>query len=68
MNCRAAAVKYAEERGYHPSLAIALDTKGPEIRTGFLEGDDGRLELTLEKGKEWTIGPYCNFTKNRLIF
>merc|ERR1712226_180870 len=49
-NCRAAAVKYAEERGYHPSLAIALDTKGPEIRTGFLEGDDGRLELTLETG------------------
>merc|ERR1712001_446816 len=49
-NCRAAAVKYAEERGHHPSLAIALDTKGPEIRTGFLEGDDGRLELTLEKG------------------
>merc|ERR1712001_102469 len=49
-NCRAAALKYAEERGYHPSLAIALDTKGPEIRTGFLEGDDGRLELTLEKG------------------
>merc|ERR1711893_472756 len=49
-NCRAAAPKYAEERGYHPSLAIALDTKGPEIRTGLLEGDDGRLELALEKG------------------
>merc|ERR1712045_258565 len=49
-NCRAAAVKYFEERGHHPSLAIVLDTKGPEIRTGFLEGDDGRLELTLEKG------------------
>merc|ERR1711963_387024 len=49
-NCRAAATKYAEERGYHPSLAIALDTKGPEIRTGILEGDDGRLELALEKG------------------
>ena len=47
---RAAATKYAEERGYHPSLAIALDTKGPEIRTGLLEGDDGRLELALEKG------------------
>ena len=49
-NCRAAAEKYAEKHGYHPSLAIALDTKGPEIRTGILEGDDGRLELALEKG------------------
>merc|ERR1711992_154369 len=49
-NCRAAADKYAEKHGYNPSLAIALDTKGPEIRTGLLEGDDGKLELTLEKG------------------
>merc|ERR1712241_884190 len=49
-NCRAAAEKYFQERGHHPSLAIALDTKGPEIRTGLLEGDDGKLELALEKG------------------
>jgi pyruvate kinase len=48
---RAAAEKYFQEKGHHPSLAIALDTKGPEIRTGFLEGDDGRLELALEKGQ-----------------
>ena len=54
-NCRAAADKYAEKHGYHPSLAIALDTKGPEIRTGILEGDDGRLELALEKGAEIKI-------------
>merc|ERR1719384_2366709 len=54
-NCRAAAEKYAEKHGYHPSLAIALDTKGPEIRTGILEGDDGRLELALEKGAEIKI-------------
>merc|ERR1711963_310709 len=54
-NCRDAADKYAEKHGYHPSLAIALDTKGPEIRTGILEGDDGRLELALEKGAEIKI-------------
>merc|ERR1712218_24651 len=49
-NCREAAKKYKEEKGFDPSLAIALDTKGPEIRTGLLEGDDGRKELILEAG------------------
>ena len=28
---------------------------GPEIRTGILEGDDGRKEVTLETGKAITI-------------
>ncbi len=37
-NCRKAAEKYRKEEGYDPNLAIALDTKGPEIRTGLLEG------------------------------
>merc|ERR1712212_1005600 len=41
---------YKEEKGFDPSLAIALDTKGPEIRTGLLEGDDGRKELVFEAG------------------
>merc|ERR1712110_181809 len=50
-NCRTAAKMYKEKHGVDPNLAIALDTKGPEIRTGLLEGDDGRKEITLKKGE-----------------
>merc|ERR1712209_335848 len=49
-NCRTAAKMYKEKHGVDPNLAIALDTKGPEIRTGLLEGDDGRKEATLKAG------------------
>jgi len=49
-NCRTAAKMYKEKYGVDPNLAIALDTKGPEIRTGLLEGDDGRKELMLKAG------------------
>merc|ERR1712012_1117515 len=49
-NCRTAARMYKEKHGVDRNLAIALDTKGPEIRTGLLEGDDGRKELTLKAG------------------
>jgi len=49
-NCRKANDKYQVDKGYGIPLAIALDTKGPEIRTGILEGDDGRKEVILETG------------------
>merc|ERR1711936_64662 len=49
-NVRKAVEKFNSERGYDPCIAIALDTKGPEIRTGILEGDGGRKEVTLEMG------------------
>ena len=49
-NCRQANEKFMAEKGYGIPLAIALDTKGPEIRTGVLEGDDGRKEIFLEAG------------------
>merc|ERR1711936_1051570 len=54
-NVRKAVEKFTSERGYDPSIAFALDTKGPEIRTGILEGDDGRKEVTLEMGAQIKI-------------
>merc|ERR1711962_227364 len=54
-NCRTAAKMYKEKHGVDYSLAIALDTKGPEIRTGLLEGDDGRKEITLKAGSKIKI-------------
>merc|ERR1711874_528172 len=50
-NVRIANKMYKDKHGVDPSVAIALDTKGPEIRTGLLEGDDGRKEITLKKGE-----------------
>ena len=36
-NVRSAENKFFRKTGFDPCLAIALDTKGPEIRTGRLE-------------------------------
>merc|ERR1711953_565994 len=54
-NVRIANKMYKEKHGVDPSVAIALDTKGPEIRTGLLDGDDGRKEITLKKGEKIKI-------------
>jgi len=35
--------------------AVLLDTQGPEIRTGKLQGDTGRTKITLTKGNSITL-------------
>ncbi|CAG9836450.1 unnamed protein product [Diabrotica balteata] len=49
-NIRKAVEMYSKKIGMPYPLAIALDTKGPEIRTGLLEGG-GSAEVELVKGQ-----------------
>ncbi|XP_044756387.1 pyruvate kinase-like isoform X1 [Coccinella septempunctata] len=49
-NIRLAVESYSKKIGMPFPLAIALDTKGPEIRTGLLEGG-GSAEVVLKKGE-----------------
>ena len=47
-NVRIANQMYKDKHGIDPCCAIALDTKGPEIRTGLLEGVSALNFYSLE--------------------
>ncbi|XP_015437872.1 PREDICTED: pyruvate kinase-like isoform X2 [Dufourea novaeangliae] len=53
-NVRAAQKNFSTSRGINTPVAIALDTKGPEIRTGLLEGG-GSAEVELTKGQTFKL-------------
>jgi len=57
-NVRTAAANYSKKLGLAFPIAIALDTKGPEIRTGLLEGG-ASAEVEMKKGQavKLTVDP-----------
>ncbi|XP_062897887.1 pyruvate kinase PKM-like [Mobula hypostoma] len=53
-NLRQALKSFSSSPLYHRTVGIALDTKGPEIRTGLVRGSEsGQVELV--KGSEVTV-------------
>lgn len=48
-NIRTAVQSYSKKLGLNYPLAIALDTKGPEIRTGLLQGVSFLFCMILDK-------------------
>ncbi|KAJ9579833.1 hypothetical protein L9F63_004505, partial [Diploptera punctata] len=51
-NIRQAVVNYSKKLGMNYPIAIALDTKGPEIRTGLLEGSERTSQECEEREVE----------------
>ncbi|KAH8243023.1 hypothetical protein KR032_003752 [Drosophila birchii] len=52
---RKAIAMYQEETGMPKTVALALDTKGPEIRTGKLAESGDTAEVQLEPGDKVTL-------------
>ena len=53
-NVREAVEIYSNKLGVKAAIAIALDTKGPEIRTGLIQGS-GTGEIQLRTGDKFKL-------------
>ncbi|XP_069674777.1 pyruvate kinase-like isoform X2 [Periplaneta americana] len=68
-NLRLAIHNYSKKIGYMYPLAIALDTKGPEIRTGVLDGGLTEVELIMGNTVTLTIDPkYAENVTAQMIY
>lgn len=71
-NLRKAVKSYSEKICMDYPLAIALDTKGPEIRTGVFDGKNGASkEIKLNKGDTIRLSTdkqFENKCSNKLVY
>ncbi|KAK7791837.1 hypothetical protein R5R35_001251 [Gryllus longicercus] len=70
INIRKAVDDHSAKVGMVVPIAVALDTKGPEIRTGLLEGG-GSAEVELKKGdtiKLTTDKVYADRSTSQILF
>ena len=55
-NIREAVETITSDPLYYRPVAIALDTKGPEIRTGLVKGVSG-IQHLIQHGCKWDLNP-----------
>ncbi|XP_034476660.1 pyruvate kinase-like [Drosophila innubila] len=63
---REACELYSQKLGYKSHTAIALDTKGPEIRTGLIAGS-GTADVELKKGATFKLSTNQEFQEKGTV-
>lgn len=69
LNIRKASKIYEEEFGFDPCVTIAIDLRGPEIRSGYIEGEESEVWLEKDSIVKLTSNPeFIQKCSEKLIY